>query len=587
MGNHPTGDLKAPTTWEAGRKYSTQQLGRSVAGSASLRLLNIEGKWNSIVRGNRVLIDVDGVARWGGYVDKARNRYTSQRFYRHLSCFGALALLRRRITIAPATSVSLQDAMTSIFDACNVPAALRGTISGTLTIPTFGADNEDGKLLAHALENSAQGFLHEQLDGAIGMLAGGATPTPSAISHITAEDFSDAFERDVDGYFTNPANDDTTTYQLARTGVTNPIYEEAPRHFLTNQSAIDTYLSWLLNSVQFATEIGQFDWFAASNLSLFTGMSLRDRLTYRTDLIYIVEAMRVRLTLGGKYQVDLTVARVSSDVVAPGVPTQLSLIHTGTTFLQANWHPPITGDFPTSYQLEWREGTSGDYTLVSNATTPYTLSGLSPGLTYQFRVRARNSGGDSAWTDPPVSGVTRLAPSIPSNLVITPSGGTNTVTWDAPIEGDPPFTYELEWRRSSSDDWTNEGTQESGFVLSGQARSTRTYFRVRAINTGGIGPWDEVSYYRPALPPAPPAPTGLTVTQLGNSRVKFGWTASPGASGYSWQVLITGGGTQSGATTSTSVTRNLTNATGGTFRVLAAGSGGNSAWASKSFTVDD
>ena len=69
-GENPTGDLKAPTRWEAGRKYTTQQLGRSVAGSASLRILNIESKWDAISRGNRVLISVNNIAQWGGYVDR-------------------------------------------------------------------------------------------------------------------------------------------------------------------------------------------------------------------------------------------------------------------------------------------------------------------------------------------------------------------------------------------------------------------------------------------------------------------------------------------------------------------------------------
>ena len=106
-GENPTGDLRAPTAWEAGRKYTTQQLGRSVAGSASLRLLNIESKWAGITRGNRVLISVDDVVQWGGFVDHARNSNVRHRFHRHLECFGALALLRKRISIATMTNVSL------------------------------------------------------------------------------------------------------------------------------------------------------------------------------------------------------------------------------------------------------------------------------------------------------------------------------------------------------------------------------------------------------------------------------------------------------------------------------------------------
>ena len=59
----------------------------------------------------------------------------------------------------------------------------------------------------------------------------GTPPISRAITNIISGDFADALERDVDGYFTTPANSNTD-YRLARTGLTDPFYEEAPEHFL-------------------------------------------------------------------------------------------------------------------------------------------------------------------------------------------------------------------------------------------------------------------------------------------------------------------------------------------------------------------
>ena len=574
-GENPTGDLRAPTAWETGRKYSTQQLGRSVAGSASLRLLNIGSKWSGITRGNRVLISVNDVVQWGGYVDHARNRYVRHRIYRQLECFGALALLRKRISIPTATDVSVQDAMTSIFDACNVPTVFRGSVSGTLIIPSFGADDEDGKAVAHKLENSAQGFLHEFLDGSIAM--GDTTGTPPisrAIANITSEDFDDTFERDVDGYFTTPANSNTV-YQLARAGLTSPFYEEAPEHFLTSESAIDTYMSWLLLSQQFGTEIGTWRWFAANDMSLLTGLGLRDRLTYRGDLIYIVEAKRVRLQLGGKYETYLTVARFNVLVIAPGAPQNTRVILSSSTFIQWAWDPSSTGDPPTLYQMEWRLVGTSDWTLITGVDSPYTLTGLTGGTEYEVRLRARNQGGDSAWTDPPTQGETNLVPSVPTSVFGSRVGSKGVrFVWSAPVFGDPPITIEVQRRESTADDWRDVPDPVSPITFQG-AESSTYYFQVRATNQYGSSAWVGKSVSIPQITFVS-AGLGSVATSANFDSITLTWAGVQRVEGY--RVTGPGGGTTTGQSWTFSGLEPSTSYSGSVTPYNEHGNGSGSSW---------
>lgn len=78
----------------------------------------------------------------------------------------------------------------------------------------------------------------------------------------------------------------------------------------------------------------------------------------------------------------------------PGTPTVSGLQRFQATI---NWVEPANN--PTSYDLQWRQGTSGNWTDVSDLTGLFhTLTGLSANTQYQARVRASNAGSDSNYS---------------------------------------------------------------------------------------------------------------------------------------------------------------------------------------------
>ena len=82
--------------------------------------------------------------------------------------------------------------------------------------------------------------------------------------------------------------------------------------------------------------------------------------------------------------------------------------------LYVDWSAPSDGGSSiTHYDLQYRAGTSGDWTLVEDITlTSYTITGLTNGTTYQVQVRAANSVGDGDWS--------AIVTGTPSATVIDP-----------------------------------------------------------------------------------------------------------------------------------------------------------------------
>ena len=97
--------------------------------------------------------------------------------------------------------------------------------------------------------------------------------------------------------------------------------------------------------------------------------------------------------------------------------------------LYVQWTAPSAGDQPiTHYDLQYRAGTSGDWTLVEDITlTSYTITGLTNGTSYQVQVRAVSEVGDGAWSD--------SATGMPSAGAPGPGTSPGPGTTPTPIEG--------------------------------------------------------------------------------------------------------------------------------------------------------
>ena len=98
--------------------------------------------------------------------------------------------------------------------------------------------------------------------------------------------------------------------------------------------------------------------------------------------------------------ITVTVTDVSGE--APGKPAAPMVSAASATSLTVSWLAPSNaGPAITDYDVQYREGTSGNWTdgNYTGAATTATLTGLSENTSHQVQVRATNDEGTGDWSD--------------------------------------------------------------------------------------------------------------------------------------------------------------------------------------------
>ena len=99
--------------------------------------------------------------------------------------------------------------------------------------------------------------------------------------------------------------------------------------------------------------------------------------------------------------VTINVTDVTEKPLEPAAP---SVSSASTTSVNVTWSAPSNTGRPeiTSYDLQYREGMTGDWMDGPQdvPVTNSTITGLEENTEYQVQIRARNSDGESTWSDP-------------------------------------------------------------------------------------------------------------------------------------------------------------------------------------------
>ena len=195
---------------------------------------------------------------------------------------------------------------------------------------------------------------------------------------------------------------------------------------------------------------------------------------------------------GGSVSLSMTLTRIAQVPDAPPAPA-MTIVGGGSVGL--TWTAPNdNGGTIAEYGVEYAN--NPDFTgstEVSAGTTPNkTISGLAVSTMWYFRVRARNARGWGAYgetgaislSDPPGDMAAPTFSYIPPDVV--------QVAFTPPeIDGGSPVTgYELEYSTSSAFTTSKTATATSSPInVTDMLFGTIYYFRVRASNMNGAGPW--------------------------------------------------------------------------------------------------
>ncbi len=187
----------------------------------------------------------------------------------------------------------------------------------------------------------------------------------------------------------------------------------------------------------------------------------------------------------------------------PYPPTALSLAQGTGSDLIATWTAPATDSThatATGYNLRFSRAGIGSWATVSQASSPYDLSGLAAGTAFDVQVQSTNAAGVSTWSATSTLTTASAGPYAPNAPAIAgvapPPDGTAsklTVTWTAPAtdgtHGDATG-YNLRYSPSGAGAWTTVTGVISPYAITGLSGAAAMDVEVQGTNAAASpGAW--------------------------------------------------------------------------------------------------
>ncbi len=243
-----------------------------------------------------------------------------------------------------------------------------------------------------------------------------------------------------------------------------------------------------------------------------------------------------------------------------------SNVATATT---SSFDPPInltaTAHSSVEIKLEWKDVTNGEdgfvieyrqsgfpwalADTVAAGVEEFTMKGLDPNTTYEFRIRAFVGGISSEFSNT-AQATTLLFLPAPTNLEGTLLSETRiALTWEDNADGESG--YEVE-HNEDSQGWTliyTTSADETGYEAQGLTPNTTNAFRVRAVGPGAASGYSNEYSVLTRMKPA--SPQNLLATAVDHTSIRVTWErGSENEDGYElerkapggdWEVLTTSG----------------------------------------------
>ncbi len=263
---------------------------------------------------------------------------------------------------------------------------------------------------------------------------------------------------------------------------------------------------------------------------------------------------------------SLSSRRNTSIATSGGATVTVSSVSFSTVTL--TWTPVQNASSYTVQRCNTASCSTGTTTnmAVGDVTTA-TVTGLTSGTNYWFRVQPDATSINGTWSN--IASTTTLQLATPNPTGVADSGTQLTISWGAIANA---LSYTLEYSQSAtlaSGVTSISGITTTNRVLTGLTVGATYYFRLKAVNGALESSWSNINNATTVVP----APTGCTTAVNSNTAITASWGAVTNATSYILEYASNSG--FSGSTTVTGITatnRQVTSLANGTtyyFRVKA------------------
>ena len=221
-------------------------------------------------------------------------------------------------------------------------------------------------------------------------------------------------------------------------------------------------------------------------------------------------------------------------VKAPGAPTAVTGT-AGDMQVSLTWTAPANngGSAITDYVIEYSSNSGSTWVTFSDNTSTSTsasVTGLTNGTSYVFKVAAKNSAGTGNYSGSP-SVTPATIPDAPTGVTGTAGNNQVSLNWTAPANngGSAITGYSIQHSSDSGSTWSgaiSTGSTSTSHTVTGLTNGTAYLFRVAAVNALGTG-----SYSGPSASVTPTPWTEVTVGSditMRDNATGLWWSNYPG-----------------------------------------------------------